>query len=69
MKNIMNWPKDFYSFLLEAYSELTKVNWLTRKDVIRATIGVFFVCLIVALYVGLVDFALGKLLGAILGGR
>ncbi len=69
MKNIMEWPKNFYTFLLEAYAELAKVNWLTRKDVIRATIGVFFVSIIVALYIGLIDFALGKILGAILGGR
>lgn len=69
MKNIMTWPKNFYTFLLEAYAELAKVNWLSRKDVLRATIGVFFVCLVVALYVGLVDFVLGKILGAIFGGR
>ena len=69
MEKISLWPKIAVDFFREAYSELQKVNWLSRKDVVRATIGVAFVVLIVAIYVSSMDWILSKLVRSIIGGR
>ena len=69
MEKISLWPKIAVDFFREAYSELQKVNWLSRKDVVRATIGVAFVVLIVAIYVSSMDWVLSKLVRSIIGGR
>jgi preprotein translocase subunit SecE len=57
------------SFLKEVYEELTKVTWLTRKDVMRSTIAVSFVVILVAIYVSLVDMGLNIFIKSIIGGR
>ncbi|PIS47797.1 MAG: preprotein translocase subunit SecE [Elusimicrobia bacterium CG08_land_8_20_14_0_20_51_18] len=69
MNKILAFPKDSINFTKEAYSELQKVNWLARKDVVKATIGVAFVIMIVAIYISLVDLALSKIVKALIGGR
>jgi len=69
MEKISLWPKMAIDFFREAYSELKKVNWLSKKDVVRATIGVIFIVLIVAIYVSSMDWILSKLVRAIIGGR
>lgn len=57
------------NFLKEAYGELLKVTWLSRKDVVRSTVAVAIIVMLVAIYVSAVDFGLSVFLGAILGGR
>lgn len=57
------------TFLKEVYSELKKVTWLTRKDVVRSTISVGVVVMLVSIYIGLVDLGLTELMKLILGGR
>lgn len=57
------------SFLKEVYEELSKVTWLSRKDVVRSTIAVSIIVIIVAIYVSFVDFGLSLIIGNLLGGR
>ncbi|MFN8543004.1 MAG: preprotein translocase subunit SecE [Candidatus Binatia bacterium] len=45
-------------FLEECWAELKKVHWPTRQETQAATIAVVVGVLIVALYLGLVDFVL-----------
>ena len=43
------------SFLKEVRLEIKKVNWLTRKEVLRYTIIVVGFSLVVAIYLGALD--------------
>ena len=49
-------------FIKEARAELTKVVWPSRAETIRVTIAVIVLSLSVAVFLGLVDFGLTKLL-------
>jgi len=44
------------SFLKEVYLELKKVNWLNRKDLLKYTFIVLLVTVIVALFLGGLDY-------------
>jgi len=54
-------------FLREARIELKKVKWPTRKELLASTAVVIVLVLIVALFLGLVDFGLIKILKNIVG--
>ena len=54
------------TFLQEVWAELKKVHWPSRKETYAATAVVLVVVGIVALYLGLVDFALSQMIQAIL---
>ncbi|HOL62698.1 MAG: preprotein translocase subunit SecE [Elusimicrobiales bacterium] len=69
MDKIINLPKNLVEFIKEAYAELKKVTWLSRQDVVRATAGVFMVVIFFALYVGLLDFLISKLVALFIGAR
>ncbi|MEW6039962.1 MAG: preprotein translocase subunit SecE [Elusimicrobiota bacterium] len=56
-------------FLKEAYAELKKVSWLSRKEVTGSTVVIIIFILAVALFVGIVDFFLTKIVQVILGTR
>jgi preprotein translocase SecE subunit len=56
-------------FLREAYSELRKSSWLTRKEAFDATRAVVILVALFSLYVAGIDFVLSIILGAVLGGR
>jgi preprotein translocase subunit SecE len=62
--------EDFYrkaiQFLKDALAELKKVTWLSRKEVIASTIVISILVALVAVYVGLTDFILSRLLGMLL---
>ena len=45
-------------FFKDAYFELTKVTWLTKKEVVATTFVVIVFVIIMALFVGLVDMIL-----------
>jgi preprotein translocase subunit SecE len=49
-------------FLREAKNELFKVVWPTRREIIRITIAVIVISLVVAAFLGAVDFGLNKLI-------
>lgn len=50
-------------------AELRQVTWPTRKQTLRLTGVVVFISLVVAAYVGGLDFAFTNLLTAILNGK
>lgn len=52
-------------FFREAWQELKKVHWPTRKETYVATLVVVFVVLIVGLFLALVDFGLTRAIQAI----
>ena len=54
-------------FLKDAKVELKKVVWPTPKQTMASTAVVIIIVFIVAIYLGLVDFALAKLVKFILG--
>lgn len=56
-------------FIKEARSELTKVVWPSRRDTIRITIAVVILSLVVAVFLGAVDFGLTKLFEYIVNKR
>jgi len=54
-------------FLRESKMELKKVKWPTRKELLATTAVVIVLVLFCALYLGLVDFGLIKLIKNIVG--
>lgn len=54
-------------FLKEAKVELKKVVWPTRKQTMASTAVVIIIVFIVSIYLGIIDFALAKLVKFILG--
>ena len=54
-------------FFREAKMELKKVKWPTRKELLASTAVVIVLTLIVALFLGLVDFGLIKILKNVVG--
>ncbi len=53
------------SFLREVKSELGKVSWLSRQQTIRLTLIVIGVSLVVALFIGALDFIFTKFMGLV----
>jgi preprotein translocase subunit SecE len=54
-------------FLREAKVELKKVKWPTRKELLASTGVVIILVLVIAFYLGLVDFGLIKIIKNIVG--
>ncbi len=54
-------------FIKEAKLELKKVTWPTPKQTMASTAVVIIIVFIVAIYLGIVDFALAKMVKFILG--
>ncbi len=69
MDKIINLPKNLIEFFKESYAELKKVTWLSRQDVIRASVGVFVVVIFFAIYVGLLDFIISRIVSFFVGAR
>ncbi len=55
------------NFVKEAYYELRKSSWLTRKEAFDSTRAVIIIVALISLYVAGIDFVLSITLGAILG--
>jgi preprotein translocase subunit SecE len=55
------------NFLSEVWAELKKVHWPTRKETYAATIVVLVVTAIIAIFLGVVDFAISHVVQVILG--
>jgi len=64
IKLIMNRAVQFVS---QAKAELKKVTWPTRKQTLASTGVVMVIVAIMALYLGIIDFILAKLVKVILG--
>jgi len=54
--------KKFIKYIKDSIIELKKVIWPTKKEVIKKTGQVLFISIFVALFLGVVDFALTKVL-------
>ncbi|HXS14777.1 MAG TPA: preprotein translocase subunit SecE [Candidatus Saccharimonadales bacterium] len=50
------------TFIQETYSELKKVSWPTRQEVIRLTVVVILVSIIVGVFIGGLDLMFTSLL-------
>ena len=48
------------SFFKEVRTELTKVTWPTRNEIIGSTMVTIIVSIILSVFVGIVDFALNQ---------
>jgi preprotein translocase subunit SecE len=54
-------------FVREAKTELKKVKWPTKKELLASTAVVIVLSLLVAFYLGLIDFGLIKIIKFIVG--
>ena len=54
-------------FLREAKTELKKVKWPTRKELLASTAVVIILTLLIAAFLGLVDFGLIKIIKGVVG--
>jgi len=59
---IAKYFKEIKKFLIEVKVELTKVAWSTRKELVSATWIVIITTGALGVFIGIVDFALSKLL-------
>jgi preprotein translocase subunit SecE len=62
LESIKNPVERSRAFLEECWAELKKVHWPTRKETQGATLAVIVAVMIIALYLGLVDFMLSKVM-------
>lgn len=67
MKSVGEWVNIAVRFLREARSELKKVKWPTKKELLASTAVVIVLVLIVSLYLGIVDFGLIRLVKGVIG--
>jgi preprotein translocase subunit SecE len=58
--------KGIIGFFGEVKSELSKVTWPTRTEVIRLTLIVFAVSAIIGVYVGGIDYVFTRVLAAVI---
>ncbi|MBI2355609.1 MAG: preprotein translocase subunit SecE [Candidatus Doudnabacteria bacterium] len=58
-----------WQFIKEARTELFKVVWPTRQDVLKVTIVVIAISLVVAIFLGAIDFGLDKLFKFVVDNR
>lgn len=61
------WLSQLVNFVREAWQELKKVHWPTRKETYAATVVVVIVVFFFAVYLALVDFGLTHAVQALLG--
>ena len=63
MKNILT---KIQAFLKEVKTELKKVNWSNRQETIKYTLIVIIVLVLVATYLGAIDFFFSRLLNRLI---
>ena len=66
-RSIVKYVSKAGQFFREARVELKKVKWPTRKELLASTAVVIVLTLIIAFFLGLVDFGLVKILKNIVG--
>jgi preprotein translocase subunit SecE len=54
-------------FLRESRTELKKVKWPTKKELLASTAAVIVLVLVVSLYLGIIDLGLVKIIQSIVG--
>ena len=58
-----NFFEEIKRYLREVWSELKKVSWPQRKEIVASTVVVILCTFIIAFFLGIVDVALQKVLG------
>ncbi|MEE8110611.1 MAG: preprotein translocase subunit SecE [bacterium] len=66
MEKVSIYYKQGTDFLRDVRSEVKKVTWPTRKETLASTSVVIVAVFIIAIYLGLVDLGLSKLVGQII---
>jgi preprotein translocase subunit SecE len=61
----MNIIKKAVNFLKEAKAELAKVSWSTPQELMSSTIVVIVATAIMAVFIGVIDISLSKILSAV----
>jgi len=67
MEKVKEVVQKIIQFVKEAKVELKKVTWPTPKQTLASTAVVIIIVFIVAIYLGIVDFVLAKLVKFVLG--
>ncbi len=62
MTNPAEWISQSRTFLEEVRAELRKVTWPSRQEYVGGTIGVLMIVSILTVVLGVVDFALAKVI-------
>jgi len=64
----MNSPiRRFSKYTVDTVEELKKCSWPKRRELVESTIVVTVACLILALFVAVVDFVLGGIIQNLIG--
>lgn len=66
-KSIRRYVAVAVQFVREARVELRKVKWPTRKELLASTAMVLFLVLVAALFLGVIDFGLIKIIRTVVG--
>ena len=67
IQKLQNGVRHGVEFVQEAWQELKKVYWPSRKETYAATAVVIIVVILVSIYLAAVDFVLTKAIQAMLG--
>ena len=67
IQQIQDGARQGVEFFKEAWQELKKVYWPSRKETYAATLVVIIVVLLLSVYLAAVDFALTKAIQAVIG--
>ena len=59
--------RQLVEFIKEAWQELQRVHWPTRKETYAATLVVIIVVILFAIYLALVDLGLAKVIQWVIG--
>jgi preprotein translocase subunit SecE len=65
LQRVQNSVRQATDFFQEAWQELKKVHWPSRKETYAATLVVIIVVVLISVYLALVDLALTKAIQAI----
>jgi preprotein translocase subunit SecE len=66
MAQIIGQVKRLQDFLRDVHGEMKKVSWPSRKNTVSSTVVVIVTVILVALFLGLIDLVLSKLMGELL---
>ena len=61
-----SFPVKVKTFLQEFKTEMKKVTWPPRKETLSSTVVVIITVLIIVVFLGLVDFGLGRIVKSVL---
>jgi preprotein translocase subunit SecE len=59
--------RQLVEFLKEVRSETKRVSWVSRKQVLGATLVVLILVIIMAIYLGIIDLIIAAFMKAVLG--